>query len=241
MFFKELEHEYDWRILSPTHPHSVRVSLIFNDIIEALKRTVRDEAELDAGKKAKRHYVHKFEWEVMVVDNPEVNACCIPTGKIVVFTGMLEYFKIDAEIATMVAHEVGHVVAQHVVYTIEKLIIRVFVLVAVSGEDGHELEADYIGLLLMASAGYDPRVAPTFYEKLGFISGESEMTNYFLSHPSGKKRSRLLAQAHVMEEALTLYNETMAKRRAEGIRERQSLYNIISVSLRRVIYNFMSS
>ncbi|CAN0862448.1 Mitochondrial metalloendopeptidase OMA1 [Linum grandiflorum] len=115
--FNEAKDEYAGRILSPTHPHGIRVRLIFNDIIEALKRSVRDddndqdEAELDAGKKAKRHYVHKFEWEVMLVDNPEVNACCIPTGKIVVFTGFLDYFETDAEIATILGHEVGHVVA----------------------------------------------------------------------------------------------------------------------------------
>lgn len=70
-----------------------------------------------------------------------------------------------------------------------------------------EIEADYIGLLLMSSAGYDPRVAPTVYEKLGKLTGDSALRDYLSTHPSGKKRSQLLAQAQVMQEAISIYQE----------------------------------
>lgn len=79
-----------------------------------------------------------------------------------------------------------------------------------------EMEADYIGLLLIASAGYDPRVAPTVYERLGKVTGESALRDYLSTHPSGKKRAQLLAQAKVMEEALTVYREVIAGRGVEG-------------------------
>lgn len=79
-----------------------------------------------------------------------------------------------------------------------------------------EIEADHIGLLLMASAGYDPRVAPKVYEKMGQISGDSALKDYLSTHPSGKTRAKLLAQAKVMEEALSLYMETMHGRGIEG-------------------------
>lgn len=80
-----------------------------------------------------------------------------------------------------------------------------------------ELEADHIGLLLIASAGYDPRVAPTVYEKLGKISGgDSALRDYLATHPSGKKRAEMLARAHVMEEALTIYRNAIAGRGVEG-------------------------
>lgn len=78
------------------------------------------------------------------------------------------------------------------------------------------MEADYIGLLLVASAGYDPRVAPKVYEKLGQISGESRMRDYLSTHPSGKKRAQLLAQAQVMDEALAIYREVRAGYGVEG-------------------------
>lgn len=72
------------------------------------------------------------------------------------------------------------------------------------------MEADYIGLLLLAAAGYDPRVAPKVYEKLGQIAGDSAMRDYLSTHPSGKKRAQLLSQAQVMEEALAIYRESVA-------------------------------
>lgn len=78
------------------------------------------------------------------------------------------------------------------------------------------MEADYIGLLLMASAGYDPRVAPRVYEKLGKLTGDSKLRDYLSTHPSGKKRAQLLAQAKVMEEALNIYRDVLAGRGVEG-------------------------
>lgn len=78
------------------------------------------------------------------------------------------------------------------------------------------MEADYIGLLLIASAGYDPRVAPTVYEKLGKVNKDSALLDYLSTHPSGKKRAQLLAQAQVMEEALTIYKNVRAGRGVEG-------------------------
>lgn len=78
------------------------------------------------------------------------------------------------------------------------------------------MEADYIGLLLLAAAGYDPRIAPQVYEKLGKLTGDSAWKDYLSTHPSSKKRAQLLSQAKVMEEALSIYRETMAGRGIEG-------------------------
>lgn len=79
------------------------------------------------------------------------------------------------------------------------------------------MEADYIGLLLMASAGYDPRVAPKVYEKLGKVAGgDSALRDYLSTHPSGKKRAQLLSQAKVMEEGLLIYREVQAGKGIEG-------------------------
>ncbi|THF97739.1 hypothetical protein TEA_013274 [Camellia sinensis var. sinensis] len=79
-----------------------------------------------------------------------------------------------------------------------------------------EMEADYIGLLLIASSGYDPRVAPNVYEKLGKVTGESALRDYLSTHPSGKKRAQLLAHAQVMEEAMAIYREVQSGRGIEG-------------------------
>ncbi|CAK9318330.1 unnamed protein product [Citrullus colocynthis] len=70
--------------------------------------------------------------------------------------------------------QVGHAVAQHAAENITKYL-------------GKEMEVDYTGLLLIASAGYDPRNAQTICEKLGKISSESPLSDYLCTHPSGKK------------------------------------------------------
>ncbi|KAJ4830739.1 hypothetical protein Tsubulata_014167, partial [Turnera subulata] len=69
----------------------------------------------------------------------------------------------------------------------------------------HEIEADYIGLMLMAAAGYDPRIAPQVWEELG-KNNETGLYDELLStHPSGRKRAQLLSHALVMEKALAIW------------------------------------
>uniref|UniRef100_A0A1J3DTQ8 Mitochondrial metalloendopeptidase OMA1 n=1 Tax=Noccaea caerulescens TaxID=107243 RepID=A0A1J3DTQ8_NOCCA len=177
-------------------------------------------------------HLEGINWEVLVVNEPMVNAFCFPAGKIVVFTGLLNHFKSDAEVATVIGHEVGHAVARHAAEGITNIIWRAlpklmlfqnpmpdlenttcpyFLSLPLSRK--MEIEADYIGLLLLASAGYDPRIAPKVYEKLGKLRGDGVLGEYLATHPSGEKRSQLLAQANVMEEALTIYREVQSGRR----------------------------
>ncbi|PON69990.1 Peptidase M [Parasponia andersonii] len=189
----------------------------------------------ERGSQSTTSHLEGLNWEVLVVNEPVVNAFCLPGGKIVVFTGLLEHFRSDAEIATIIGHEVAHAVARHAAegmtknlwFAILQLILYQFVMPDIVNtmstlflrlpfSRGMEMEADYIGLLLMASAGYDPRVAPRVYEKLGKITGDSALRDYLSTHPSGKKRAQLLAQAKVMEEALAIYRDVRAGRGVEG-------------------------
>jgi predicted Zn-dependent protease len=80
-----------------------------------------------------------------------------------------------------------------------------------------EIEADHIGMLILADAGFDPHIAPTVYKKLGEISGNSSKKDEYLStHPSSEKRSRLLSEDKVMDKAMALYKEASAKKETEG-------------------------
>ncbi|GLU20977.1 hypothetical protein SLE2022_371480 [Rubroshorea leprosula] len=189
----------------------------------------------ERGSQANTSHLDGLNWEVLVVDEPVVNAFCLPGGKIVVFTGLLKHFRSDDEIATIIGHEVGHAVARHAAegitknlwFAILQLILYQFItpdianamstlLLRLPFSRKMEMEADYIGLLLIASAGFNPRVAPTVYEKLGKISGDSTLRDYLSTHPSGKKRAQVLAQAKVMEEALMIYREVRTGRGVEG-------------------------
>jgi predicted Zn-dependent protease len=82
-----------------------------------------------------------------------------------------------------------------------------------------EMEADHIGLMLLAATGYDPRIAPKVYEKLGNITGDSALSNYLSTHPSSKTRSELLSRAHVtdvMDEAMEVYRNAITGSLTEG-------------------------
>ena len=79
-----------------------------------------------------------------------------------------------------------------------------------------ESEADYIGLMLMASAGYDPRLAPKVYEKLSKVGPKiPSFLHYLTTHPSGENRSKALSKAWVMQEALSNYRETKKGRKVD--------------------------
>ncbi|CAN6480320.1 unnamed protein product [Victoria cruziana] len=84
-------------------------------------------------------HLEGLNWEVIVVNEPVVNAFCLPGGKIVVFTGLLNHFKSDAEIATVISHEVGHAIARHAAEGITKnlwfAIIQLIVLQFISMPD----------------------------------------------------------------------------------------------------------
>lgn len=126
MELKKQKEVFKERILSANHPDSVRVRSISKHIIQALRRELmidqgktnqlgysNDNNELvnqqqtSAGKKKlMTKHLEGLKWEVLVVDKPTFNAFCLPGGKIVVYTGLLKRLKSDAEIATVIGHEV---------------------------------------------------------------------------------------------------------------------------------------
>ena len=138
----------------------------------------------------------EYQWEFAVIeDDKTVNAFCLPGGKVAVFTGILKMTKGEAGLATVVGHEVAHALQRHGVERMSRSIIDQIVQLgaigaAASGKAAggagaiqgllgaygvnvslpfnrkQESEADYIGLRLMAEAGYDPREAVPFWERM---------------------------------------------------------------------------
>jgi len=156
-----------------------------------------------------------FVWKVTLLRKNEANAYCLPGGKIVVFTGILPLTRNDAGLATVLGHEVAHATAEHVAERIERdKLTRIAVaiiaggisvtpgqyaqLVALLGIGGEaaslpfsrkqESEADHIGLIYMARAGYDPRQAVAFWKRMLRASKGKEPPEFESDHPSTAHR-----------------------------------------------------
>lgn len=157
-----------------------------------------------------------FSWEFTLVKDEQINAFCMPGGKIVVYEGLMTVVGSDDELAVVIGHEVAHAVAKHsnermsqqilAQYgaqilnqslsqkssAVQQIASSVYGLGAQYGvmlpfSRKHELEADYMGLIFMRMAGYNPDVAVSFWQKMS--AGSSSKTPALLStHPTDAKR-----------------------------------------------------
>ena len=155
-----------------------------------------------------------WTWEVNLLSSPEVNAWCMPGGKIAVYTGLIDKLKItDDELAAVMGHEVAHALREHSrerasEQAVAGIGISILATVAGIGQIGqkgmeyayqgllglpnsrsHETEADRMGVELAARAGYDPRAAISLWQKMGEIGG-SESPKFMSTHPPRAERVR---------------------------------------------------
>ncbi len=179
-----------------------------------------------------------FKWEFRVLENPEVNAFCLPGGKVAVYTGLFKACTNEAELSAVVGHEVGHAIARHggermtqqLVQQIGAEALKVGLggaskteawLTAYAGISSlgvilpysrvHEYEADKIGMILMAKAGYDPNAALSFWEKMASKEGSlSSLTEFLSTHPMSSNRIEEMKK--VLPEAMEYYRKAPVRR-----------------------------
>lgn len=158
------------------------------------------------------------QWEFVLFESQEANAFCLPGGKVGVYTGILPITKDEAGLATVIGHEVAHAVARHGAERMseaaamnlggqvfgsvtagskyEAYAPTAYGLVAKVGRElphsrGQESEADHIGLLYMARAGYDPEAAVAFWQRFAAYNqshGGSQGFGFLRTHPLDEKR-----------------------------------------------------
>jgi metalloendopeptidase OMA1, mitochondrial len=181
--YQKVLKEYQGRVLAKDSPETTRVRRVSQRIIETTKiRPLLKEINLDVDK-------YRFAWEENVVREQQVNAFCLPAGKIIVFTGLLQFVgQDDDELATVLAHEIAHALAHHSSERIareEKGGGSFLRNLAFSREQ--EAEADHIGVFLMTFAGYNPTAAVRFWTRMTRQGGSSK-PELLSDHPSSAHR-----------------------------------------------------
>ncbi len=160
--------------------------------------------------------ISNFSWEFKLVKDNQINAFCMPGGKIVVYEGLLKLVSSDDELAVVLGHEVAHAVAKHSNERLSQQLMTQYgaqiltqalskksaaiqqagsAIYGLGAQYGltlpfsrkHESEADYMGLVLMTMAGYNPSVAINFWQKMS-ASGGANVPEFMSTHPSDATR-----------------------------------------------------
>lgn len=161
-----------------------------------------------------------FQWEFKLIESKQVNAFCLPGGKVAVYTGILPVAQNEAALAAVLGHEVAHATARHGGQRIttslgtqlglvglgaimgggkgsqdKQLLLAALGVGAQVGvvlpfSRGNESEADEIGMIYMARAGYDPREAPKLWERMARLGGGGP--ELLSEHPASQKRQQAL-------------------------------------------------
>ncbi len=175
-----------------------------------------------------------YAWEFNLVESSEVNAWCMPGGKVVVYTGILPLTRDDQGLAVVLGHEIAHAVAEHGNERMSQEMIAQYGGAALSellkskptqtqqlwmGVFGagaqygvllpysrtHESEADHLGLIFMAMAGYDPNGALDFWQRMAAAGGGKAPPEFMSTHPADETRIAQIRQN--LPEALTHYRQ----------------------------------
>ncbi len=157
-----------------------------------------------------------FTWEFNLIEEDIINAWCMPGGKVAFYTGILPVCKDEQGVAVVMGHEVAHAVANHGRERMSQGLVQHFGMSTISGAMGqdpslaqnvllqsvgvttqlgilkftrtHESEADELGLIFMAMAGYHPKAAPEFWQRMATVGGGGAPPEFLSTHPSHDRR-----------------------------------------------------
>jgi predicted Zn-dependent protease len=178
-----------------------------------------------------------YDWQFTLLEDPQVNAWCLPGGKVAVYSGILAVTQDENGLAVVMAHEIAHAIAQHGAERMLQEELTQVGLTAVSTTLGGlstqaqgavlalfgagaqygvllpfsrdmESEADHIGLIYMARAGYDPQAAVALWQRMADLDSGSNVPEYASDHPSDETRIKDLQKW--MPEAEKEYQKALA-------------------------------
>ncbi len=203
-------------------------------MVKRIGQRIQKSVETYATEKGWANQLDGYKWEFNLVEDKQVNAWCMPGGKVVVYTGILPVTKDETGLAVVMGHEIAHAVAEHGNERMSQgllanlggaalqeavknkpeqtqaLWMTAFGLGAQFGvllpfSRSQESEADQMGLIFMAMAGYDPAQAVTFWERMAANKGGQAPPEFMSTHPSDE--TRIADIKRLLPEALKYYKK----------------------------------
>lgn len=185
-----------------------------------------------------KDHLEGYNWEFKLVQDQAINAFAMPGGKTVIYTGILPVAQNEAGLAVIMGHEIAHAIAKHGDERMSQQLTAQLGGVALSAalsskpqqtrdlflasyglgsqvgillpfSRTQESEADKLGLVFMAMAGYNPHEAVGFWQRMGQVSEGGETPELLSTHPSPESRVKSIQQ--YMNEAMKYYQPTMSK------------------------------
>ena len=201
--------------LSQDQKQVERIRRIGNDIRRAVERY--------AAENNRTSDLQGYEWEFNLIESDQVNAWCMPGGKVAFYTGILPVCQTDDGIAVVMGHEVAHAVAKHGAEKMSQQMVAQFgqqalgallstksaetqaIFMTAYGAGAQygallpfsrkmESEADHLGLVFMAMAGYDPEAAIPFWRRMSSLKEGSAPPEFTSTHPSDESRIRQIQE-----------------------------------------------
>lgn len=201
-----------------------RVKLVGSQLAAAIERYLNQNGYANQ---------YNFNWEFNLIKSDEVNAWCMPGGKVAVYSGLMPIAKNDAGLATVMGHEIGHAIARHSAERMSQELAAqaggavvgaatnnksaatqaiINQLYGIGGQltllkysRDQESEADRLGLTFMAMAGYDPHEAVTFWERMAAQNKGGSPPEFLSTHPADATRIAAIQKA--IPEAMKYYKK----------------------------------
>ncbi len=184
--YREVLDEFRGHIVPESHPDTVRAKRVVARLIKATEiEPLQREMNL-------RIQGYTFEWAETVVQERQVNAFCLPAGKMVVFTGIMPVANTDGELAAVLSHEMAHALAHHASERVAREQSGGNPLTKLKYDRFQESEADHIGVFLMAFADFNPEEAVAFWLRMRRMASGGQPPEILSDHPSNETRIRNL-------------------------------------------------
>ncbi|MCK9639617.1 MAG: M48 family metallopeptidase [Prolixibacteraceae bacterium] len=225
--------QYDQFIKS----NKISLNKIETDRVRRVGNKIASAVEQYFKEKNLSSYLDGYKWEFNLIEDKTVNAWCMPGGKVVVFSGILPMIKNDAQLATVMSHEIAHAVARHGGERMSEQLVAqgagmgISIMLAQKPKETqqmamaafgmgtqlgillpfsrtHEYEADEMGLYFMAMAGYDPAQSIDFWKAMAQNSA-TKVPEFLSTHPIDENRiARINAK---LPEAMKYYHPAKSK------------------------------